>query len=549
MSDPLASDASGDARVKLFCFPHAGGAAHSFSRWVPLLARAGVEAIALTYPGRGMRWHASPGQAQASVTSARYATSMDDLVDDLMQTIVSELDRPFAFFGHSLGGLVAHAVCIRLSQGNLPLPIRLFVSSVQAPMFQGSSRGEDDRMYTPLSQLDDATFVTEAFERGWFPKEAMENAELRALVLPTLRADIAIYDSYRAACATATVVPLQDPNIIIEAFGGSADVSVPPDTLSSWNPVKTHIIEGAGHFHTETNLDELLALILASCRGVLASRSPSVSMGRYIRFPAEDLCCHDIFERQARASPQAICVVDERRGSLTFAQVLSESHLLARRLQEGGVGPGLRGVVGVLSSPSADFLIAMFAIFRAGGAVLPFYVNYTKELIEDLVGSANVAFMLVDGDPDRGLTDRVPTVLSDAGKSFALVKGWADTLAKRDSTATLSSDDAATSVRLNSSFDADAPTASPLPPLCLFEGINPESIALMAMTSGSSGKPKAIVVSHRATIVSFAARWEMLPYDENDVIASNIFFVWEALRGPMKGVSWTFFFGFACHHS
>ena len=131
--------------------------------------------------------------------------------------------------------------------------------------------------------------------------------------------------------------------------------------------------------------------------------------------------------------------------------------------------------------------------------------------------------MLVDGDPGKDLLERVPAVLTKANKSFALVDGWASSLARRDPS--------------NSSYDAKRSDMPALPLLRKFDATTPESIALMAMTSGSSGKPKAIVVSHRATVVSFAARWEMLPYCETDIVASNIFFVWEAIRGPMKGVS------------
>jgi surfactin synthase thioesterase subunit len=504
---------------------------------------------------------------------------MAELVDALLPLVLRELDRPFAFFGHSLGGLVAHAVCARLHAEARPLPARLFVSSVPAPTFRHTSVSAGPAgAHAPLSPLDDDSFVREAFARGWFPKEAVENAELRAVVLPALRADMAVYDGYRAECAAASesktpLLPL-DGLVVIEAFGGGDDVSVPPAALSSWNPARTHITPGAGHFHTETHPDVLLPRVLASLRAVLAKRPPSVSMGKYIRFPTEAFCCHEIFERQAHATPDAVCVVDARRGSLSFAQVLAESHLLARRLQEGGVGPGLDGVVGVLSSPSADFMIAMFAVWRAGGAVLPFYINYTKELIEDLVGSANVAFMLVDGDPHKGLAASVPVVLAEAGKSFALVDGWAAALARRDPAAAtaaaaankddgaslptspldflrdsffIRSDRAAANTSASASATANSDTEvtnsvpAPLPPLRTFDAVTPESIALMAMTSGSSGKPKAIVVSHRATIVSFAARWEMLPYNEHDVLASNIFFVWEAIRGPMQGVSFRSF--------
>jgi acyl-coenzyme A synthetase/AMP-(fatty) acid ligase/acyl carrier protein len=58
---------------------------------------------------------------------------------------------------------------------------------------------------------------------------------------------------------------------------------------------------------------------------------------------------------------------------------------------------------------------------------------------------------------------------------------------------------------------------------------------MMAMTSGSTGKPKAIVVSHLSTIMSLSVRWELFPFDDDSVVASNIFFIWEVFRAPLQG--------------
>ncbi len=155
--------------------------------------------------------------------------------------------------------------------------------------------------------------------------------------------------------------------------------------------------------------------------------------------------------------------------------------------------------MGIFAYPSADFFIAMLAVLQVGGGFLPFYTNYTSELVRDLVDQANVKFMLVDASEQ----EKVPESLR--GKSFAFEDHWLDRLINMK-----------------------------LPPLQEVK-VSPSSVAMLAMTSGSSGKPKAIIVSHHSTVLCFAVRWHMFPLQEEEVIASNIFFVWEVFRGPLRG--------------
>ena len=222
-------------------------------------------------------------------------------------------------------------------------------------------------------------------------------------------------------------------------------------------------------------------------------------------FPEETLCVHELFEVHAAQTPGKLCVVDQAR-SVAFGQVLQEATLLARQLQSAGVGAGMAGVVGLLAPPSADWIVAKLAILMAGGAVLPMYTNYTADLVADLCESASVAFLLVDSSQVAKRPKRF-------GKGQALVlnlSGWM------------------------SGVPADEALA--LPPLER-RGTRPSDPAIMAMTSGSTGVPKAIVVSHAATVLSFAARWMLHPFDEHDnCTASNIFFAWEALRATLSGL-------------
>jgi len=143
---------------------------------------------------------------------------------------------------------------------------------------------------------------------------------------------------------------------------------------------------------------------------------------------------------------------------------------------------------------------------QAGGCVLPFYTNYTSELISELVHNAKVKFMIIDETTDENL---VP----DGCEYFVLTTEWYQHLHQQ---------------------------ASALDDFILYDASPPvptTSCCMMAMTSGSTGKPKAIVCSHLATTISLGMRFKEFPYDNDSVVATNIFFIWEAIRAPLKGVT------------
>src|SRR3546814_4467064 len=81
------------AELRLFCFPHAGGAASSYFAWAGALEA--VDVLAVQPPGREGRL-AEP-----------LIADMTTLLDRLVAAIEPQLDRPFVFFGHSMGALVA----------------------------------------------------------------------------------------------------------------------------------------------------------------------------------------------------------------------------------------------------------------------------------------------------------------------------------------------------------------------------------------------------------------------------------------------------------
>lgn len=225
------------ARLRLFCFPYAGGGAWNFRAWADNLPHP-LEVCAITLPGRGHRF-----QEQAF-------TQMSPLVQAIASAMGSYLDQPFAFFGHSMGGLVSFELARFLRRGTQHHPVHLFVSGRRAPQLPATDQ--------PIHALPDPEFLQALRRLNGTPKAVLENAELMRLMLPTLRADFTIFETY-------TYTPEPPLRLPISTFGGLQDAEVSIEALEAWreqtsNKFSLQMLPG-DHFFLHTSQVPLVQLI------------------------------------------------------------------------------------------------------------------------------------------------------------------------------------------------------------------------------------------------------------------------------------------------
>lgn len=195
------------ANLRLFCFPYAGSGAAVFRGWHAKLNEAEVAIV--NFPGRG------------ALYNRPLLTCLDELVQVLADRLGHALDIPFAFFGHSLGALVSFELAHELRRRGSRQPCQLFVSSFRAPHLACR--------HSPIHALPDDEFFEVMCRRyRQIPQLILADEEFRSLVLPALRADFQVHETY--------VYKDKEPlDCDIAAFGGIDDHLVNESELAAWS--------------------------------------------------------------------------------------------------------------------------------------------------------------------------------------------------------------------------------------------------------------------------------------------------------------------------
>jgi medium-chain acyl-[acyl-carrier-protein] hydrolase len=223
-----------EARTALICLPHAGGASGSFRPWQAHTGKLDILGVEL--PGRGARFAEAP-VARVDPLAAGIAAA------------VGGLDRDYALFGHSLGGLLAFEVARRIRDAGGRPPLALFVAGCPAP---------DAPAPPPVHDLPRDQLLGWLEEMGGLDPEIARLPDLVDILLPALRADLAVVDTYRHRPAPPLACP-------VHVLAGRADSSVRPADLEAWRahtagPCTIHTLPG-DHFFVHSAPAQVLRIV------------------------------------------------------------------------------------------------------------------------------------------------------------------------------------------------------------------------------------------------------------------------------------------------
>jgi surfactin synthase thioesterase subunit len=197
---------SSDASLRLFLFPHAGSGGTIYRNWGSLLPVEFAQQV-VVLPGREKRREETA------------FTAVEPLVEAAYEALLAELDdRPYALFGHCLGAQLAYRVAVCMERDGEASPTLVGVSGWAPEGFQQATYEQ--------SQMSEPDLITWMKTLGSFPDEIYSNPEMMAMVIPALRADLAVFSTYvddgaKVACP-------------LVSYSGRSDPLMAPGAMASW---------------------------------------------------------------------------------------------------------------------------------------------------------------------------------------------------------------------------------------------------------------------------------------------------------------------------
>jgi thioester reductase-like protein/amino acid adenylation domain-containing protein len=208
-----------------------------------------------------------------------------------------------------------------------------------------------------------------------------------------------------------------------------------------------------------------------------------------------DLCLHELFEEQARRTPELLALEDANI-SLTYSELDGLADRLAAYLRSLGIGPD--EPVGVYMERRAEYVVACLAAMKAGGAYLILELAYPPPMLADVVADASPRVVLTQ----ERYADRLP----EGTATFFLDEGWEEGM------------DGVPAGDSRSEVDQN-------------------NLAFVSYSSGTTGKPKGIANPHRAPVLSYLWRFGISDYAPGDRVGCNVFFIWEMMRPLLRGAT------------
>jgi medium-chain acyl-[acyl-carrier-protein] hydrolase len=239
---------SRSASFRLFCFPYAGGTAAVYRHWQNEFPDQ-VEVCAIELPGRRQRLREEPFRR------------LPELADAVIDGLAGEMDLPFAFFGHSLGALVAFEVARRLAEAGGRQPQALFLSGAGAPHLPRARR--------TFWNLPQPELLAEVRAYGGTPPDVLDDPAFLDVFLPILRADFELFETYSHGGGARLGIPAY-------LYGGESDERVSAARLWAWRDladvVSVEMFHG-GHFYLRDAHRSLTAAVGRELAGLLRTSS------------------------------------------------------------------------------------------------------------------------------------------------------------------------------------------------------------------------------------------------------------------------------------
>jgi medium-chain acyl-[acyl-carrier-protein] hydrolase len=240
---------SESAPLRLFCFPFAGGGTLLYRSWMEAL-KPHAAICPACLPGRESRLN-EPAIGR-----------MEALLEALAREIEPHLSTPFAFYGHSMGAIIAFELARLLQRNGRPLPRALYVSGARAPQFRLG--------HQPPPEPSDSELMEQLRKLEGMPREVLENPALLGVAMPALRADTRLYRNYVYQPGR----PLQMP---VYAYGGTTDPNVQRRHIEAWKEQTagqfTSREFAGGHFFIQSAQKDFLESLISDTAQVSVPES------------------------------------------------------------------------------------------------------------------------------------------------------------------------------------------------------------------------------------------------------------------------------------
>ncbi|MGN2273132.1 thioesterase II family protein [Priestia megaterium] len=226
------------SRLKLFCFPYAGGSSSFYREWK--FNSQDIEVIPMEYPGHGRKY--------GELLCNNISQLTDLLLEEMNEKYHIDSLENISFFGHSMGAIVAYEIAMKLEERFDNSVEYLFLSSKSSPNHK-------------LEHIDFSNIhkLKQSLRKmGGTNEELMETDDFMNLFLPIIQSDLNMLLNYEE---TKRPKKLNSKAILLL---GSED-SVSKESMESWNQYITHIKElyilKGDHFYLNHNQDTVLKIV------------------------------------------------------------------------------------------------------------------------------------------------------------------------------------------------------------------------------------------------------------------------------------------------